>query len=127
MAEFRDDISAFVSREAIDACVSPDVLERSRIQGVKYGAFVDPSGGSSDSMTLAIGHSQLTEDKKRSLAVLDAVREIRAPFCPDDAVAEFATLLKCYGIRAVQRRSLRCEWVTEAFKKAWYRLSSVAI
>ena len=31
-------------------------------------------------MTLAIAHSQLSEDKKRSIAVLDAVREIRAPF-----------------------------------------------
>ena len=94
MAEFRDDISAFVSRDAVDACVSPDVIERSRVQGLKYSAFVDPSGRSSDSMTLAIGHSQLTDDKKRSIAILDAVREIRAPFNPDEAVAEFAKLLK---------------------------------
>jgi hypothetical protein len=118
MAEFRDDIAAFVTREAVDACISPDVLERSRIQGVKYTAFVDPSGGSSDSMTLAIGHSQLGEDRKRSVAVLDAVREIRAPFSPDDAVAEFATLLKSYSIRTVRGDRYAAEWVTEAFKKA---------
>jgi hypothetical protein len=118
MAEFRDDISAFVSREAVDACVSPDVLERSRVQGVKYAGFVDPSGGSSDSMTLAIGHSQLTENKKRSIAVLDAVREIRAPFSPDDAVAEFTTLLKSYGVRSVRGDRYAAEWVSEAFKKA---------
>ena len=42
MAEFRDDISAFVSREAIDACVSPDMLERNRVQGVKYAGLRRP-------------------------------------------------------------------------------------
>jgi hypothetical protein len=46
MAEFRDDIAAYVTREAIDACVSPDVFERARVQGLKYQAFIDPSGGS---------------------------------------------------------------------------------
>jgi hypothetical protein len=117
MAEFRDDISAFVTREAVDACVSPDVFERSRVQGVKYSAFVDPSGGSSDSMTLAIGHSQLGQDRKRSIAVLDAVREIRAPFNPDEAVAEFATLLKSYGVRSVRGDRYAAEWVVSAFKK----------
>ena len=116
MAEFRDDISAFVSREAVDACISPDVLERSCMQGVKYSAFVDPSGGSSDSMTLAIGHSQAIE--KRSIAVLDAVREIRAPFNPDEAVAEFATLLKSYGVRSVRGDRYAAEWVVSAFRKA---------
>lgn len=117
LAEFRSDISAFVTREAIDACVSPDVMERSRVQGVKYSAFVDPSGGSSDSMTLAIGHSQLSDDKKRSIAVLDAVREIRAPFSPEDAVAEFAALLKSYSINVARGDRYGAEWVSEAFKK----------
>jgi hypothetical protein len=118
MAEFRDDISAFVTREAIDACVSLDVFERARVHGVKYEAFVDPSGGSSDSMTLAISHAQMSRDKARSIAVLDAVREVRAPFNPDDAVAEFAALLKTYGIRLVRGDRYAAEWVTQAFKKA---------
>nr|WP_249150474.1 hypothetical protein [Bradyrhizobium sp. JYMT SZCCT0180] len=117
LAEFRDDIAAFVSQEALDACTSPGVLERSRVQGIQYAAFVDPSGGASDSMTLAIGHSQLAPDRKTSLAVLDAVREITAPFSPDAAVAEFATLLKSYGIRSVRGDRYAAEWVTEAFKK----------
>lgn len=117
MGEFRDDISAFVTRDAVDACVAPDIFERARVQGVKYQAFVDPSGGASESMTLAIAHSQLSEDKKRSVAVLDAVREIRAPFSPEDAVAEFAALLKTYGIRTVRGDRSAAEWVTEAFRK----------
>ena len=68
LAEFRDDISAYLSDEAIEAATSPDVLERGYVPGVAYQAFCDPSGGASDSMTLAIGHA---ED---SLAVLDAIR-----------------------------------------------------
>lgn len=118
LAEFRDDISAFVSQEAVDACVSHGVLERARVHGVKHAAFCDPSGGASDSMTLAIGHSQLAPDSKTSLAVLDAVREIRAPFSPDTAVAEFAALLKAYGIRSVRGDRYGAEWVSQAFKKA---------
>ena len=89
-AEFRNDISQFVSREAIEACLSPRVLERSRVPGVIYQAFVDPSGGSSDSMTLAIAHRQATPDNKKAIGVLDAVREIRAPFSPDAAVVDSA-------------------------------------
>lgn len=117
LGEFRDDIAAFVSPEAVDACVSPGVLERAPVVGVQYSAFVDPSGGASDSMTMAIAHSELERDSKRSIAVLDAVREIRAPFSPEDAVAEFAALLKCYRVRLVRGDRYAAEWVTEAFRK----------
>lgn len=115
LAEFRDDIAAFVSQDAVDACVSTEVLERSRVQGVKYQAFCDPSGGASDSMTLAIGHSSKLQEK--SVAVLDAVREITAPFNPDNAVAEFAKLLADYGIRSIKGDRYAAEWVVQAFRK----------
>lgn len=115
-AEFRSDISAFITREALDVCISPKVLERPRVDGVKYSAFVDPSGGSSDSMTIGIGHRQATPVGK-SISVLDAVREVKAPFNPDDAVAEFARLLKDYGIRSVRGDRYAAEWVVTAFKK----------
>jgi hypothetical protein len=117
-AEFRDDIAQFLTRDALDAVISPSVYERSRVQGVKYAAFVDPSGGVSDSMTLAIGHSQLSADKTKSIAVLDAVREIRAPFSPENAVKEFAALLKSYGIRTIRGDRYSAEWSAEAFRKA---------
>jgi hypothetical protein len=39
----------------------------------RYSAFVDPSGGSSDSMTLAIGH------REKDITIVDVVREIAAP------------------------------------------------
>jgi hypothetical protein len=49
--------------------------------GTSYAAFVDPSGGSLDSMTIAIAHRE-----KDGRAILDAVRERRPPFSPDDVV-----------------------------------------
>jgi hypothetical protein len=116
-AEFRADISQFVSREAINVCISHQVLERSRVPGVIYQAFVDPSGGSSDSMTIAIGHRQATPDNKSAIGVLDVVREIRAPFQPDAAVTEFAQLLHSYGIRLVRGDRYAAEWVVGAFRK----------
>ena len=91
-AKFRSDVESFVNREAVEACVSVGVRERPPISGVTYSAFVDPSGGSADSMTLAIGHQ---ED---DVAVLDAIRERRPPFSPEDVVREFAALLKSYRI-----------------------------
>ena len=57
-AEFRSDIESFVSRDAIEACVAGGVRERAPVPEVYYTAFVDPSGGSADSFTLAIGHRQ---------------------------------------------------------------------
>ena len=87
--EFRTDVESFVSREVVEACVSPGCFERAPVSGISYFGFVDPSGGSSDAMTLAIGH----RDGER--AVLDAIRERKPPFSPDDVVIEFAALLKC--------------------------------
>lgn len=75
-AQFRSDVESFVNREAVEACVSVGIQERSPISGVTYSAFVDPSGGSADSMTLAIGHWQ------DDVVVIDAVRERRPPFNP---------------------------------------------
>jgi hypothetical protein len=116
-AEFRSDISQLVSREAVEACISHQVLERSRVPGVVYQAFCDPSGGSSDSMTLAICHRQPTSDNKKVIGVIDVLREIRAPFSPEQAVAELAQLLHSYGIRFVRGDRYGSQWVQESFKK----------
>jgi hypothetical protein len=47
-------------------------------------------------MTLAIAHRDAD-----GRAILDAVRERRPPFSPEATVAEFAQLLKSYGVVAV--------------------------
>jgi len=111
MAEFRKDIADFVTREAVDACIARGVFERPHETGKAYVAFVDPSGGSADSMTLAIGH----RDGRRG--VLDAMREVRPPFSPEATVMEFATLLKAYGLSRVKGDRYAGEWPREVFRK----------
>ena len=49
-AQFRVDVENFVSREAVHLCVALDVHERAPLSSVRYYGFVDPSGGSADSM-----------------------------------------------------------------------------
>jgi hypothetical protein len=99
-AQFRTDVETFISREVVDAAVVPGRHELPRVEGVRYTGFVDPSGGSSDSMTLAIAHVEDNAGTKR--AVIDLIREVRPPFSPDAIVREFASLLKSYGVLAVR-------------------------
>ena len=108
-AEFRGDIEVFIGREAIDACVESGVTVRAPIDGVTYIGFVDPSGGSSDSMTLAIAHN----DAGR--VVLDCVAERKAPFAPDSVVIEFSALLKSYRVTTVTGDRYAGEWPRERF------------
>jgi hypothetical protein len=109
--EFRSDIEAFVSREAVEACVVPGRLELPLLRNTRYFAFVDPSGGSSDAMTLAIGHNN-----EKGVVVVDALRERRPPFSPEATVEEFVTLLQAYGVRSVSGDRYAGEWPRERFK-----------
>lgn len=110
LAEFRADIESFINREAVEACVSPGVFERAPLSGQRYFAFVDPSGGSADSMTLAIAHLE------GKVAILDAVRERKPPFSPEAVVSEFADLLKQYKVNKVVGDRYAGEWPREGFR-----------
>jgi len=112
LAEFRSDLEAFVSREAVEACTVPGRLELPPTLDATYRAFCDPSGGSADSFTCAVAHGQ------GGVAVLDAVRERRPPFSPDAVVAEYAELLRSYGVHAVRADRYAGAWVVEAFAQA---------
>ena len=109
LAEFRDDLEDFVSQEVVDACVVQGRHELPPMHSVSYSGFCDPSGGSSDSMTLAIAH------REGERAVLDAIREVRPPFSPEAVVAEFAALLKTYRIKTVVGDRYAGLWPTERF------------
>jgi hypothetical protein len=117
LANFRTDIESFVSREAVEACVMPDVRERPPELDIRYSAFVDPSGGSDDSFTLAIGHRVFGPENNLGLNVVDAIREARPPFSPEDIVREFSALLKSYRISAIQGDKYAGLWPVEQFKK----------
>ena len=112
--EFRNDIAAFVPREVVDGCTVPGRYELPKIPGCRYFAFVDPSGGSSDSFTLAIAHP---DPKDRTVAVLDAVRDVKPPFSPESVVTDFSVLLKAYGIASVTGDRYAGEFPRELFRK----------
>ena len=108
--EFRRDIETFVSREAIEAVVVPGRYELPPVSEIRYRAFVDPSGGTAASMTLAVGHR---EDGR---IVLDALRESKLPFSPEQVVREYSSMMDRYRIRAVTGDRYGGDWPREQFR-----------
>jgi hypothetical protein len=111
LAIFRDDVSAYVPRAAVLACVEEGCYERPRVPYSQYVAFVDcASGSGSDSMALCVAHRGSDER-----ITIDAIREHRPPFSPAAAVAEYAALLKSYKITRVAGDKWGKGFVFEAF------------
>ena len=113
LSEFRDDIVSYVSPEVVDAAIIPNIYEipyTARYSG-GYIAFVDPSGGSSDSFALAIAHPE------GDRAVLDLVEEVRAPFSPEQATERLCDTLKRYRITKVTGDKYAGDWPSEQFLK----------
>lgn len=112
--EFRTDIADFIGRAVVEACIEPGCHERppSRAIGRRYSAFIDAAGGSgTDSMTIGIAHLE------GGIPTLDALRERKPPFSPDDVVNEFSALMKSYGISRAESDRWGGDWVGEAFRK----------
>ena len=86
--EFRSGLSTFLDSESIQACVATGVRERTRIEGVQYVCFIDPSGGRHDSFVAAVAHDN------NGRAVLDAIRIFQSPFNPTSVIAEICQFLK---------------------------------
>jgi hypothetical protein len=107
--QFRTDIESFISREAIESCVVRGRYELPPLASVDHFAFIDPSGGSADSMTMAICH------REGDRAVLDVIREVAPPFSPENVVSEFAQLLKTYRISSVVGDKYAGVWPAERF------------
>ena len=120
--EFRKDVEEFIVLEAILACVTPGVFERAREYYKVYHAFCDPSGGSSDSFTLAIGHKDITT----KVMIVDAIREAKSPFSPEQVTAEFVQLLKSYGVSKVIGDKFGGEFPKELFGKHGIRYEQSA-
>jgi hypothetical protein len=110
-AQFRTDVETFISREVVEAAVVPRRFELPPVAGTTYHGFIDPSGGSNDSMVVAIAHRD-----RDGRAILDAVRERRAPFSPEGIVTEFSGLLRTYGVRKAVGDRYAGEFVREPFR-----------
>jgi hypothetical protein len=72
-----------------------------------------PSGGSADSMTLAIAHL----DRVKQTVVIDCLREVRPPFSPEGVCNEFAETLRNYNLASCTGDRYAGEWPREQFAK----------
>jgi hypothetical protein len=128
LSEWRSDLADYLPREVVEGVVIPGRRELPYDRHQRFAAFVDPSGGSLDSMTLAIAHKygpgtgQPDTNGKLDptvvdTAVLDLVREIRPPFNPESVVAEFCEVLKQYKITRINGDRYAGEWPREQFRK----------
>jgi hypothetical protein len=115
LSEWRRDIAAYVSREAVEAAVIPGRHQLPPAAGVQYAGFVDAAGGAgSDSMAVAIAHNDGELGERR---ILDAVYEWQPPFSPSEVTREAASLLQYYGITAVKGDRFGGDWPGEAFRQ----------
>ena len=110
-AEFRSDIAGFLDdawiERAIDTDRPPEIPPQPELQ---YHAFTDPSGGRADHFTIAISHHEA------GVSVLDVCRGRQPPFDPSTVVAEFAEVLKRFGLSSVVGDKYAAEWTVEAFR-----------
>ena len=111
LAAFRNDVETFIKLDEVERCVSIGIADRPPLGDCRYRAFVDPSGGSNDSFTLAIAH------KEDRLIVLDRVVERKPPFSPVSVVEEFAAILKLYRVNKVEGDRYAGEWPREQFRR----------
>lgn len=110
-ADFRTDVETFLTHEALEQVIVPNRLELPYLSDHEYFAFVDPSGGSNDSFTIAIAHEE------NGMIVVDVVRETKPPFSPEGVVADYAALCRMYNVANVRGDRYGGEWPREQFEK----------
>lgn len=108
-AEWRTDIESFLDRQRVELSVVKGRTELPPQSGPIYFAFLDPSGGSADSMSLCIAH----RDEQRG--IVDLVREWRPPFSPEAVVKDAAETMHRYGVHCATGDRYGGCWVASAF------------
>jgi hypothetical protein len=111
LAEFRDDISGWATRELIEGAVDRGVTVRPPIPGVGYFSFCDPSGGVSDSFCAAVTHAE------NGVGILDCLVEIKAPFNTELATSQIAGVLRSYGCASTTGDRYSGQWCAQAFTR----------
>jgi len=110
LSEFRGDIESYLGVDDLEKVTEKGVWTRSFDPNYTHKAFCDPSGGRSDSMTLAIGFMV------NGYAVLSRLQESKPPFSPEDVVKQFSDTLKEFGISKITSDRFGGAWVEESFK-----------
>jgi hypothetical protein len=113
-AQFRDDISAFLSRELAESAVDQGIFARPPVEGVQYYAFTDAASGveGGDSFTAAVSHRD-----SDGRAILDCLIEIVPPFDPAQATKTICATLKGFQIFKVVGDRYSANWVASEFSR----------
>jgi len=113
LSEFRSDIENFLGIDLLRSAIFPnrhvDVPLRTGTQAV---GFIDPSGGRQDSYTAAVA----SIDAAGRITV-NAIREAKPPFSPEQVTAEFAQFFKAYGVNEITSDRWGGAWVEEMWGK----------
>jgi hypothetical protein len=109
-ARFREDLESYMPEQLIKSAMVHSTSIPPE-PGKRYVAFVDPSGGRSDSMTLAIGH------KESERIIVDYIEERRSPFDPGIVAKDFSQVIKSYQAKECRGDRYGGVWVTSAFQK----------
>jgi hypothetical protein len=123
-AHFRSDLEAIFSKDVVQSLTVSGRFEMPYIAGnAPYRAFVDPSGGSSDSYVLAIAHDEareITIDGKTesyTIPVLDKIVEWQPRFDPEAVSIEVVNVCKAYRLSHVTGDAYGGEWPRDPLKK----------
>lgn len=108
-AQFRTDISAFITRDLVDNNARQHPLIIPPQSGNRYGAFVDVAGGGQDEYTLAIAHL------KDSRVIIDGVWAERGD--PATITGTYARIMQQYGIRRCTGDRYAAEWPRQEYQK----------
>jgi hypothetical protein len=112
LAEFRDDIAAFISPETVALVVAKGRKELLPTPHRTYTSFCDLSGGRGDDGALAISH----KDTASGRIVLDCLRAYKAPYSPQAVIRQMSTVLRSYGLRMVTGDNYSAEFCAERFR-----------
>jgi hypothetical protein len=116
LGQFREPLSAFISREIVMRCVEVGRSERLVLPGLEYQCFVDVSSGSgTDYFAAAIGHRARDDD--RNVVVLDCLFAERPPFDPLACIAALRGHLERWRIKTIVGDAYAGNFVPSAFAK----------
>jgi hypothetical protein len=112
-AQFRSDISAFLSEDLIELATDrsrPPELPPQQDQTYKF--FVDASGGRHDHYTACVGYRD-----QGGRFICAALRGKASPFDPQEATREIAGLAKEYRCSRITGDAYSADWIVSAFRE----------
>jgi hypothetical protein len=109
LAQFRNDISAFLTRELVDSNTRSEPLTLPPQSGIRYAAFVDVAGGGADEYTLAISH------REGERSVIDGIWSDRGD--PAVITGRYAEIMKQYRITRCTGDRYAAEWPRQEYRK----------